>query len=254
LGPALAFLLSAPALDIVPIILTFRLFGAEFAIARLAGIILFGIIIGSTMSLFFHERQTAGSPIAAALPEAEASKAWWVQFIFFGLLVAIMVFSLDTRWLPAVILLAVFVPFFAIMFSRDDLNTWMTATYQFVRSIVPWIVIGSLGAAIIAGLLPSGFVYDLTGGGSLASSLIASIFGSLMYLCPPAEILVTKAFVQLGMGIGPALAFILTGPAVSFPSIIILVKLLGWKRSLVYIAMLIALATTTGVGYGTIFR
>ena len=164
-----------------------------------------------------------------------------------------MVFSLDAHWLTAGIILVVFVLFFAVAFSLDDLRTWISATYQFVRSILPWILFGSLGAALIAGFVPSGLVLDLTGGSSARSSMVASFLGSLMYLCPPAEVLVTKAFVELGMGLGPAMAFILTGPAVSFPSIIILVKVIGWKKSLVYVGMLFFLATLAGLAYGLAF-
>jgi hypothetical protein len=246
-------LLAAPALDIVPIILTFRLFGAWFGAARLIAIIGFGVIIGLIMSALFRERQTNENLAGTALPEAEGGKRWWVQAGFFGLLVALMIFSLDAHWVGAGIILIVFIPFFAVAFSRDDLRIWMAATYQFVRSILPWILIGSLGAAVIAGLVPSGLVFDLTGGSSARSSMVASFLGSLMYLCPPAEVLVTKAFVQLGMGLGPALAFILTGPAVSFPSMIILVKVIGWKKSLVYVGMLFLLATMAGFTYGLVF-
>ncbi len=205
------------------------------------------------MSTLFRERRSNDDLEATALPETEGGKRWWVLAAFFGLMLALMVFSLDAHWLTAGIILIIFIPFFAIAFSWDDFRVWIEATYQFVRSILPWILIGSLGAAIIAGLVPSGLVFDLTGGSSVRSSMISSFLGSLMYLCPPAEVMVTRAFVELGMGLGPALAFILTGPAVSFPSMIILVKIVGWKKSLVYVVMLFVLATLTGFTYGMFF-
>jgi hypothetical protein len=233
-------------------ILTFRLFGIGFGAARLLVIIAFGVIIGTVMSTIFHE-QSDGTLAKVAVPENEIGKRWWVQAIFFGLLVAIMVVALDSKWLAVGILLAMFVPFFAISFSQDELRSWFEATYLFVRSILPWIVIGSLGAAAIAGLIPSGLVSDLAGGNSPLASLTTAFLGSLMYLCPPAEVLVTKAFTQLGMGMGPALAFILTGPAVSLPSIIVLVRVIGWRKSLTYVLMLFTLATAAGYIFGLIF-
>ena len=220
--------------------------------AHLLGIIGLSIVVGVIMQTVFWEK-TGESPAGpVAIPEIEIKKRWWVLVIFFGLLIAIMIFALSKNWVYTGGLVVVLIAVCLLFFTRDDFITWMRATYQFVRSILPWLVIGSAGAAVVAGLVPSGLVSSLAGGNSLGSSIISGTLGTLMYICPPSEVLFTRAFVDLGMGQGPALAFLLTGPAVSFPSIIILNRLIGWKRSLSFVFLLLILAVITGYIFGLI--
>jgi uncharacterized protein len=234
----------------VPIILTFQILGADIGWARLVGIIVFSAIIGLTMDLVFKEDNALKEPIKVALPDVEVNKRWWQQVIFFGLLIAVMILVTYKNWIIAVSLLVVFLLFYLRFYSRDDLGNWMSATYQFVRSILLWFIIGSIGATLIAVFVPDSMVTQYAGDNSFFSSFVASVFGSIMYLCPPSEVLYTRAFLDLGMGKGPALAFLLTSPAVSLPSLLVLFRIIGWKKALVYVALLIMLAAVTGYIFG----
>ncbi len=250
LGPAIAFLLSAPALDIVPLMLTFRLMGSGFAWARLVSIAVFGVLMGMAMEAAFRrETQPAGS-FLGALEETDVSKRWWMHLVFFGLLVVIMVAATDQHWLVAGLFTVALAVFFVIFYSRDDFTAWISATYQFARFLLPWFLLGMVGSALVALFVPTGLVLDYTGSNTLSSCFISTMLGSVLYLCPPSEVLFTRACLDLGMAPGPALSFILTSPAVSLPSIIVLVRIIGWKKAIVYMVLLTVLATLFGYGYG----
>ncbi len=251
LGPAIAFLCAAPAMDILPIVYTFRLIDNGFGCARLIGGIGLSVMLGLLMTLIFYEEPSqADADLTAGLPQSEKNKPLWVQIVFFGLLIAIMMLTTFNIWLISAGLLIILAVFFRRFYSNEDLGAWMRATLQFVRSILPWLLIGSIGATLVYVFVPSGIVSQYAGGNSLLSSLIASLFGAMSYLCPPSEVLFTKAFVDLEMGKGPALAFILTGPAVSLPSMLVLVKIIGLKKSLAYVGLLILISTLMGYAYG----
>jgi len=56
-----------------------------------------------------------------------------------------------------------------------------------------------------------------------------------------------------GMGIGPALALLLAGPALSLPSMLVIRGVLGTRMTLVYVALVAGFSTLAGVIYGTLF-
>lgn len=221
--------------------------------ARLIGGCVLSVVLGLSMSLIFHDDdKEVKKDITAGLPQVEENKPWWTQVIFFGLLIAIMILTTANNWLVSGIILTILVIFFWRFYSREDLGAWMRATWQFIHSILPWLLIGSAGATLVYLFIPSALVTQYSGGSSILSCLIASVFGAINYLCPPSEVLFTRAFQDLGMGNGPSLAFILTGPAVSLPSILALMKIIGSKQALVYTGLLIGFSTILGYIYGLI--
>jgi hypothetical protein len=227
--------------------------GDALGTARLIGLIILSIITGLIMAFLFHKEENESAGIqSAALPAGLHEKNWWVQVIFFGLLVAVMIMATSRAWLPAGISAAVLVAFFLKFFDKDDFSAWMSSTYEFVKRILPWVLVGVAGALLIVVFLPTGVVVNFVGGNSITSCFKASLVGSLLYLCPPSEVLYTKAFSDLSMGAGPSLSFILTAPAVSLPSMVVLFRILGGKKTITYIGLLIALTTLFGFIFGII--
>jgi len=164
LGPAIAFLYSGPALDIPPLIYTFTLLGPDLGWATLIGITFMAVVIGLTMSFIFPESKTGvENDLTAALPENTQVKKIWVEAVFFGLLIAIMVLTTGRSYITSLILFAILALFLIFTFTRDDMVEWGKATWQFVRSIILWLVIGSIGAALIGVLLPETLVFRLCG-------------------------------------------------------------------------------------------
>jgi len=95
-------------------------------------------------------------------------------------------------------------------------------------------------------------VARVVGGNSLLSSFVASFAGALMYFATLTEVPIVKAFLDLGMGRGPALALLLAGPALSIPNMLVIRSIMGTKRTLTYVTLVVAMATFSGYIYGLI--
>lgn len=252
-GPAVALLYSGPALDIPPLIYTFALLGASLGWGTLIAIPTLAVVIGLTMSVLFPEKRLETEPdIAMALPENTHVKSLPVQIIFFGLLLAIMILTTGRSYYISLGLFGVLVIFVAIKFSRDDVIEWLKATWQFIRSIIPWLLVGAAVAALVAVLLPANVVSDYVGGNGILACFISSVVGSLLYFCSLQQVPFIRALMDLGMGKGPALALELTGAAVSLPCMIVLVRVMGFKQTAAYIGLVVGLATIAAYIFGLI--
>ena len=101
-------------------------------------------------------------------------------------------------------------------------------------------------------IIPSSWIVSLVGGNSIGANLFASVAGALMYFATLTEVPILQGLLGSGMGKGPALALLLAGPALSLPNMIVIRKVLGTKRTLVFVTLVIVLSTTAGIIYGNI--
>ncbi len=85
------------------------------------------------------------------------------------------------------------------------------------------------------GLIPSVWVSDAVGGNSLLANFFAAISGAFMYFATLTEVPILQGLMGSGMGQGPALALLLAGPALSLPSMLVLRKIMGLKKTVVFI-------------------
>lgn len=92
LGPAIAFLYSGPAINILAIILTARILGFELGIARIIGAVLFSVVIGLIMSFIYRKEEKERADAQLALPDVEEPRPIWQTALHFFTLVAILVF------------------------------------------------------------------------------------------------------------------------------------------------------------------
>jgi uncharacterized membrane protein YraQ (UPF0718 family) len=93
LGPATTFLYSGPAINVLAIELTARILGLQLGIARAVGAVLFSIVIGLLMHLFFRKEELAKEEAQMLLPTPAAKRPLWQTAPFFALMVAILVFA-----------------------------------------------------------------------------------------------------------------------------------------------------------------
>ena len=103
------------------------------------------------------------------------------------------------------------------------------------------------------GIIPGSWVARLVGGNSLWANLFASVAGAFMYFATLTEIPILQGLLGSGMGQGPALALLLAGPALSLPSMLVIRSVVGTKKALVYILLVIVMATITGMIFGAFF-
>lgn len=253
IGPAVAFLYSGPAINVLAIVYSARLLGYDLGAARAIGAIIFSVAIGLITALIYRHEESLkdASAFAALLADPEDNK-WWQQVIFFAILVGILVFAASKNWIATGILLVVLGTVLWRWFTKGELGQWMRETLRFVRLIVPWLLVGVFVAGIITTLVPEKAVTEWVGGNSLFANFIASFVGALMYFATLTEVPIIRAFMDLGMGKGPALALLLAGPALSLPNMLVIRSIMGIKKTLTYIAMVVVFATISGYIFGLI--
>ncbi|GAI93603.1 unnamed protein product, partial [marine sediment metagenome] len=89
-------------------------------------------------------------------------------------------------------------------------------------------------------------------GNTLFANFVASFLGALMYFATLTEVPIIKAFIDLGMGKGPALALLLAGPALSLPNMLVIRSIMGTKKTLTYIILVVVMATISGYVFGLV--
>ena len=257
LGPAIAFLYSGPAINILAVVYTARLLGYDMGIARAVGAIAFSIVIGLFMSLIWMKEERlklAGNEnLFKAYGQVEHRKPFYISVIFFLSLLAILVFGAAKMWIYAGSAIVVLVAVIITGYKKAELKDWMKETGKLVWQIFPILLAGVFIAGIIKYFLPQSVVETWVGGNSLRSNFLASISGALMYFSTLTEVPIIKALMDLGMGKGPALTLLLAGPSLSIPSMIVIGRIMGAKKTLTYVALVVIMATFTGMAFGYFF-
>jgi len=149
-------------------------------------------------------------------------------------------------------LLAVLVAVLWRWFTKGEIGLWMKETLHFARLIAPWLIVGVFAAGTITVLVPETVVATYIGGNSLLANFIASFLGSLLYFATLTEVPIVRASMDLGMGKGPALALLLAGPALSLPNMLVIRSIMGTKKTLTYISIVVVFATISGYVFGMI--
>lgn len=270
IGPATAFLYSGPAINVLAIVYSARLLGWDLGIARVIGAVIFSVVIGLIMAAVWQRREPPPTDEHAFdFEKEEQLRPLWKTAVFFALLVALLVLAAGQgwvqkliglsgplgywlAWIPAALSLAAVVVTTIIWFSKEETKHWMLETWRFVKLVFPWLLGGVFVAGMLKFLVPDAWIAALVGGNGILANFIASLFGALMYFATLTEVPILKAFLEMGMGKGPALALLLAGPALSLPSMIVITKIMGFKRALTYIGLVVVMATLTGWLFGAI--
>jgi uncharacterized membrane protein YraQ (UPF0718 family) len=330
LGPAIAFLYSGPAINILAIILTARIMGFEMGVARTVGAVLFSVIIGMIMAFIYRkeERIKKEEQMNIAL-QPEKRPMWQTVFHFFTL-VLILVFAnwgkpaagdtastwyyiwaykwyitgffslmlgyslirilkIKWQWVAAAAIvtaasailsnnfienakLSPLVPMMVgiaalsvitLFDKRDEDNKeWTMSAWGFAKQILPLLAFGVVTAGFllgsthdgktIAGVIPNEWIEWMVGGNSIFSNFFASIVGAFMYFATLTEVPIVQGLLAAGMGKGPALALLLAGPSLSLPNMLVIRKVIGTEKTIVYVSLVIVMATISGLIYGSI--
>ncbi|MBN2011515.1 permease [candidate division KSB1 bacterium] len=274
IGPATAFLYSGPAINVLAILLTARVLGPELGIARAIGAVLFSILIGLAMSFLFRkEEQTRNSQSNNfTLDIDETERPLWKNAIYFLTLVLILIFAawgkpkemaglwyavFNIKWYLTGILLLILAIQLWQWFKKDELHEWIDQTWFFAWQILPLLFAGVLVAGFLmgrpatnAGIIPANWIQTALGGNSLWANLLASVSGALMYFATLTEIPILQGLLGAGMGKGPALALLLAGPALSLPNMLVIRSVIGTKKMLTYVMLVVVMATVSGMIYG----
>ena len=345
LGPAVAFLYSGPAINVLAIVLTARVLGLELGVARAVGAISFSVIIGLLMHLIFltEERAKAANPQEVFLGDEEkGDRPLWQVALYFLSMVGILVFAnwarpqettgvwfafFKAKWiltaafavlmggclwrffkvkpgyialaaLPAIVL-GIALPGYPVaafaagsaglaaltFFGGAELKDWRDQSWGFAKQILPLLFMGVLAAGFFlgspdskdAGIVPNIWIQALVGDSPQAllsilghpnavapawlsfvwplwTNLFASVTGALMYFATLTEVPILRGLLDSGMGQGPALALLLAGPALSLPNMLVINSILGPKKTLTFVGLVVVMSTVTGMVFGMIMR
>lgn len=345
LGPAIAFLYSGPAINVLAIVLTARVLGFQLGLARAVGAIVFSVVIGLLMHLIFlkEERAKAANPQEVFLGDDDkGNRPLWQVSLYFLSMVGILVFAnwarpqdtagiwfaiFKVKWIvtalfaalmgfclwrffkvrfawiamaatPATVL-AVALPQYPVaafaagaaglatltFIGGAELKDWRDQSWGFAKQILPLLFMGVLAAgfflgspdSVDAGIVPNLWIQALVGDSPQAllsilgrpegdipgwlatiwplwTNLFASVTGALMYFATLTEVPILRGLLDSGMGQGPALALLLAGPALSLPNMLVINSILGPKKTLTFVGLVVAMATVTGMIFGVIVR
>ncbi len=94
LGAAIAFLYSGPAINVMAIVVTAKVLGAELGIARAVGAIVFALVIGAIMHLLYrHEEAARAAKGARGFTDDDNGHPIADIVALFGLMIGILVFA-----------------------------------------------------------------------------------------------------------------------------------------------------------------
>ncbi len=338
LGPAVAFLYSGPAINVLAIVLTARVLGWQLGLARAIGAIVFSVLIGLLMHLIFlkEERAKAANVNEVFIGENERKERplwqvglyflsmvgilvfanwgapleqtgiWhaiyrskWIVTAVFAVLFAVTLwrfFSVKLRWIALAALPTVLLAFvlpgqpvaaftagavgLAVLTSIGgaELKDWRDQTWGFSKQILPLLFMGVLAAGFFlgspdsqdAGIIPNVWIQALVGDSPVTivaliqgeaaavpgwlstiwpvwTNFFASITGALMYFATLTEVPILRGLLDSGMGQGPALALLLAGPALSLPNMLVINSILGPKKTLTFLGLVVIMATISGI-------
>ena len=146
--------------------------------------------------------------------------------------------------------------------KEPENKEWTLSSWDFAKQIMPLLAIGILVAGFllgsthdnsaIPGVIPNAWIARLVGGNSVLSNFFASVVGAFMYFATLTEVPILQGLLASGMGKGPALALLLAGPSLSLPNMLVIRGILGTQKTVVYVILVVVMATVTGLIYGII--
>jgi len=281
-GVAFIILWVAPAANVLALVYTGTILGAEMVTARIVAALLVAFAVGMVMRYAFRnehreqenastspegdresekksveesERQSAGGS------EARPARPPIISRTHFGLIVLVLVSLLAPNYLVqegpylhkvlvwgGVTLAAALYAWRMIPWTQ--ITRWMGETWWFIRVIFPLLLAGVFLVGVIQAILPEQWVQDWLGSNTILASFLATLIGAVSYFATMTEAPFVDALMDMGMGYGPALTLLLVGPGISLPNWLAIARVFGIKKAMVYVPTIIVLGTFAGWFFG----
>ncbi|MBF0502636.1 MAG: permease [Candidatus Riflebacteria bacterium] len=288
IGPAITFLYCSPAINLISLVYTWKIFFnrvppiPEMLWGRIISVIVCGIVIGYLMSIIF-KKEDPEETTQDEKEEKKSNRSVAQDMTYFGLLVVIMLTSTDLFSFitgnivpPSILGIAdaarassiaslagklgcLVIEIIALIlivrawFTPDETRKWLKRTWRQGKEILPMVFLGIFFSGMLGGVKQ---IIDYLGSvrvNTLQSNFIASFVGSIVYFGSIVGVNVVDLAMRWGMHKGPALSLLLTGCAISLPSIFVLVPLIGKRKSLAYIFLIVICSAFCGLVFGNVY-
>jgi len=256
IGAAFIVLWVAPATNILALVYTGSILGGGMVLARIAAALSMALVVGAVMSLAFRGQSHAPSPVAASAarcPIIARERLLLLGLVLVSLLAPNYVVRTGAYGYKVLVwaaLTAVMVWYALRTVPRHEIATWLRESWWFVRIIFPLLLAGVFLVGVIGKLLPEGWIRTWLGGGSLRASFLATLIGAISYFATMTEAPFVDTLMKLGMGSGPGLALLLTGPGLSLPNWLAIARVFGVRKAAVYVGTIMVLGTAVGWFFG----
>ncbi len=257
IGVAFIILWVAPAANILALVYTGSILGSGMVISRIVAALFMAFVVGGVMTFTFK-----GEREEMVNPKGEESRKNIIARRDLVLMALILLSLLAPNYLVAsgpylykVLVWAIFtlvtVVYALKILPMPRIKDWLRETWWFVRIIFPLLLAGVFIVGIIGKILPPDWIQNWLGGNGVLASFLATMIGAISYFATMTEAPFVHTLMKLGMGKGPALALLLTGPGLSLPNWLAIAKVFGIKKAIVYVPTLVILGTLMGWFFGT---
>jgi uncharacterized membrane protein YraQ (UPF0718 family) len=224
------------------------------------------------MHLFYRKEELDKANAQAVMPEPDVERPLWQNALYFAAMVGILVFAnwgkptgttglwyavYSVKWVLTGVFAAVLFFILVAWFRKSELGRWCGTSWDFAQQILPLLFVGVIIAGFFLGrpghegFIPSAWVERAVGGNSLRANFFASVAGAFMYFATLTEVPILQGLMGAGMGKGPALALLLAGPALSLPNMLVIRSVMGTQKTVVFVSLVIIMATISGIIFGT---
>ncbi len=272
IGPATAFLFSGPAINLLAIVLTARVLGLDLGIARAIAAVSMSVIIGLIMAAIFErsppkceaipgtEAAIAANPAQTAEDPAEPGLLKHKSILLLALLIGVLLSATSSlqfvlKWVIVTVFILASVFILRSYFSEEERSSFFHETWDLAKKIFPLLIVGTFITGVIGYFLPVDLIREIFGSNSFLACFVASIVGALLYMPTLLEIPIVGTLFGYSTGVtapGPALALLLSGPSLSLPSMIVIMRVIGPKKGGAYIILVVIISTLVGMLYGSI--
>ncbi len=274
IGPAFTFLMSAPAVNLIALSYTGTLLGKEFLYGRTLAVFFSAIGIGLCMKFCFPDKTFEPTKSKYILVEEEKNYTDFQLLIFFSLLILVMLTTtgiLDkitiyftsfigikkefySRLTFVVIEIILTILWTLKIFDKFEIKLWLKKSYQLFIMIFPKVLAGIFICGIIANLFSLNDFLKYFENNTILSNVISSLLGALMYFGTIVGVTIVSTLHNYGMNAGPSLTLLLAGPAVSLPSIIALIPIVGKKKAFAFLTFVMIFSALCGFVFGMFYK
>jgi uncharacterized membrane protein YraQ (UPF0718 family) len=256
IGVAFIILWVAPSANILSLIYTGNILGSEIVITRIIASLLMAFIVGWVMTLVFrNEPRQVATPASTGMQSGIIARK---HLIFLILILASLLLpnyiGQKGPYIQKVIIwgfaTGVLIVYALKALEKDEIRNWIRESWWFVKMIFPLLLAGVFLVGVLGKLIPEEWIRSWLGGNGIPASFIATFIGAFSYFATMTEAPFVDTLMKLGMGKGPALALLLTGPGLSLPNWIAIARVFGIKKSVVYVITIVILGTFVGWFFG----